>query len=96
MSEATTAIPVTEQFWQELANFLSDHFISISDLTKAGISYGTARKIVNGEQQSKICKESHMRIFKKILQDPAKFRQGRPTHAVQSLEDLMSMSMGDE
>lgn len=96
MSEATTAIPVTEQFWQELSWFMGKEFITTSDLTKAGISYGTARKIVNGEQQSKICKESHMRIFKKILQDPAKFRQGRPTHAVQSLDDLMAMSMGGE
>lgn len=92
----STAIPVTEEFWQELSKFLNDNAITTADVARAGLSYGTARKVVSGEQKAKICKESHMIVFRKILRDPVKYRQGRPTHAVGSLQDLMDMSIGDE
>jgi predicted transcriptional regulator len=92
--ETTTEqyVPVTEQFWQELSNFLTEESITAMDLKRAGLNYNTAQKIVKGTRATKRVSAKNMMMFKDIVGDPSKYRVNA-SEVVTSLDDMLGINL---
>lgn len=92
--ETTTEqyVPVTEQFWQELSDFLTEESITAMDLKRAGLNYNTAQKIVKGTRATKRVSAKNMIMFKDIVGDPSKYRVNA-SEVVTSLDDMLGINL---
>jgi predicted transcriptional regulator len=92
--ETTTEqyVPVTEQFWQELSDFLTEESITAMDLKRAGLNYNTAQKIVKGTRATKRVSAKNMMMFKDIVGDPSKYRVNA-SEVVTSLDDMLGINL---
>lgn len=85
-------IAVNQDFWAHLYDFLNKEGFKPKDLISAGISSGTARKVLSGQQKSRYIRVDHIKIYQMILKDPDAYRNPNNEEALSTLDDLMNLS----